>query len=131
MKIVNVKTCSICLGIRTGNIDVLPVVSSHVETCVLLSQKKVDDYIEVSLPLDSADITASETKATYREIKEYILDKFGVKVSALYISQVKRKNGLEVGECYNKPKSPVSRTPICPSEKEKCIEDALRHFQMM
>lgn len=70
-----------------------------------MSQKKVDDYIEVSLPLDSADVTASETKATYREIKEYILNKFGVKVSSLYISQVKRKNGLEVGECYNKPKS--------------------------
>lgn len=103
----------------------------HVETCVLLSQKKVDDYIEVSLPLDSTDITAAETQATYREIKEYILNKFGVKVSTLYISQIKRKNGLEVGECYNKSNSSKYKTPVCPLEKEKYIVDALKHFQMI
>lgn len=74
---------------------------STVETCVLLSQKKVDDYVEVSLELDEDDITPAERKATYQEIQNYILDKYSVKVSSLYISQIKRKNGLEVGESYN------------------------------
>ena len=115
---------------RVRCVDMFPA-TVHVETCVLLSQKKVDDYIEVSLPLDHADITASEMKATYREIKEYVWNNFGSKVSSLYISQIKRKNGLEVGESYNKPKDVDVRIPNCPPEKQKYIEDALRHFQMI
>lgn len=103
----------------------------NVETVVLLSQKKVDDYVEVSLELDEVDITPAERKATYQEIQNYVLDKYGAKVSSLYISQIKRKNGLEVGESYNKSKTPETRVPNCPSEKEKYIEEALHYFRMI
>lgn len=72
--------------------------TSHVETVVLLSQQKPDDRIEVEIELDELDLTSAESKATYKEIQEYVLDKFGLKVSNLYISQVKRKCGIEVGE---------------------------------
>lgn len=111
--------------------DRLAIRSFHVETVVLLSQKKVDDYVEVSLELDEVDITPAERKATYQQIQNYVLDKYGAKVSSLYISQIKRKNGLEVGESYNKSKTPEARVPNCPSEKEKYIEEALYYFQMI
>ena len=103
----------------------------HVETVVLLSQQKADDYIEVELELDDLDLTSAESKATYAEIKDYVLEKHGLKVSNLYISQVKRKCGIEVGENYNLPKSEDSRQPQCPEEKEKAIKDALEHFGMV
>ena len=103
----------------------------HVETVVLLSQRKADDYVEVELELDELDVTSAETKATYKEIQEYVLKEHGLKVSNLYISQVKRKCGIEVGETYNLPKSEDSRQPQCPVEKEKAIRDALEHFGML
>jgi len=103
----------------------------HVETVALLSQQKPDDYIEVELELDEFDLTSAESKATYSEIKDYVLEKHGLKVSSLYISQVKRKCGIEVGENYNLPKSEDSRQPQCPVEKEKAIKDALEHFGMI
>ena len=103
----------------------------HVETVVLLSQRKADDYVEVELELDELDVTSAETKATYKEIQEYVLKEHGLKVSNLYISQVKRKCGIEVGENYNLPKSEDSRQPQCPVEKEKAIRDALEHFGML
>jgi len=103
----------------------------HVETVALLSQQKPDDYIEVELELDELDLTSAESKATYSEIKDYVLEKHGLKVSNLYISQVKRKCGIEVGENYNLPKSEDSRQPQCPVEKEKAIKDALEHFGMI
>ena len=102
-----------------------------VETVVLLSQQKADDYIEVELELDELDLTSAESKATYKEIQEYVLKEHGLKVSNLYISQVKRKCGIEVGENYNLPKSEDSRQPQCPEEKEKAIKDALEHFGMV
>ncbi|MDY3888118.1 MAG: 23S rRNA (uracil(1939)-C(5))-methyltransferase RlmD [Agathobacter sp.] len=102
--------------------------SVHVETVVLLSQRKADDYVEVELELDELDVTSAESKATYAEIKDYVLKKHGLKVSNLYISQVKRKCGIEVGENYNLPKYVDSRQPQCPAEKEKAIRDALEHF---
>lgn len=105
--------------------------SVHVETVVLLSQQKPDDYIEVELELDELDLTTAESKATYAEIKDYVLKEHGLKVSSLYISQVKRKCGIEVGENYNLPKSEDSRQPQCPEEKEKAIKDALEHFGMI
>ena len=101
------------------------------ETVVLLSQQKADDYIEVELELDELDLTSAESKATYKEIQEYVLKEHGLKVSNLYISQVKRKCGIEVGENYNLPKSEDSRQPQCPEEKEKAIKDALEHFGMV
>lgn len=105
--------------------------STHVETVVLLSQRKADDVIEVEIELDELDLTSAESKATYAEIKDYVLNKHGLKVSNLYISQVKRKCGIEVGENYNLPKSEDSRQPQCPEEKEKAIKDALEHFGMI
>lgn len=105
--------------------------SVHVETVVLLSQRKADDYVEVELELDEFDVTSAESKATYAEIKDYVLKEHGLKVSNLYISQVKRKCGIEVGENYNLPKSEDSRQPQCSVEKEKAIKDALEHFGMV
>lgn len=121
----------------------------HVETVVLLSQRKPDDYVEVELELDELDVTSAESKATYAEIKDYVLEKHGLKVSNLYISQIKRKCGIEVGKNYNLPKSEGARGPVdlcsarteavaetarqpqCPVEKEKAIKDALKHFGMV
>ncbi|WP_419094289.1 23S rRNA (uracil(1939)-C(5))-methyltransferase RlmD, partial [[Ruminococcus] torques] len=94
----------------------------HVETVVLLSQQKPDDTIEIDLDLDELDATSAELKATYQEIKDYVLKESGLKVSSLYISQVKRKCGIEVGENYNLPKSENARVPQCPKEKEDAIK---------
>ena len=103
----------------------------HVETVVLLSQQKPDDTIEIDLDLDELDATSAELKATYQEIKDYVLKEFGLKVSSLYISQVKRKCGIEVGENYNLPKSENARVPQCPKEKEEAIKAALKYFAMI
>ena len=103
----------------------------HVETVVLLSQQKPDDHIEIDLDLDELDATTAETKATYEKIKAYVWDKHHLKVSSLYISQVKRKCGLEVGQNYNLSKSENPKVPKCPPEKEAAIMDALKHFQMI
>ena len=104
---------------------------SHVETVVLLSQQKPDDVIEVDLDLDELDITSAESKATYQEIKDYVLKEFGLKVSTLYISQIKRKCGIEVGEHYNFSQKENQRVPQCPKEKEDAIRAALEHFAMI
>ena len=103
----------------------------HVETVVLLSQQKPDDTIEIDLDLDELDATSAELKATYQEIKDYVLKEFGLKVSSLYIFQVKRKCGIEVGENYNLPKSENARVPQCPKEKEDAIKAALKYFAMI
>ena len=107
--------------------------STHVETVVLLPQlkQKSDDYINVTIELDDMDITSAETKATYDEIKKYVAEhNAGMKVSNLYISQVKRKCGIEVGKNYNLPKNEDSRQPQCPEDKESAIVEALKHFKM-
>ena len=106
----------------------------QVETVVLLSQlkQKPDDYINVTIELDDVDITSAETKATYDEIKKYVAEhNAGMKVSNLYISQVKRKCGIEVGKNYNLPKHEDSRQPQCPEDKESAIVEALKHFKMI
>ena len=105
--------------------------SVHVETVVLLSQQKPDDTIEIDLDLDELDATSAELKATYQEIKDYVLKEFGLKVSSLYISQIKRKCGIEVGENYNLPKSENARVPQCPKEKEDAIKAALKYYAMI
>ena len=111
-------------------VDMFPW-TAHVETVVLLSQQKPDDTIEIDLDLDELDATSAELKATYQEIKDYVLKEFGLKVSSLYISQVKRKCGIEVGENYNLPKSENARVPQCPKEKEEAIKAALKYFAMI
>ena len=103
----------------------------YLETVVLLSQQKPDDTIEIDLDLGELDATAAETKATYEEIKAYVWEKHHLKVSSLYISQIKRKCGLEVGQNYNLSKSENPKVPKCPPEKEAAIMDALKHFQMI
>lgn len=115
---------------RVKCVDMFPG-TVHVETVVLLSQQKPDDVIEVDLDLDELDITSAESKATYQEIKEYVLKEFGLKVSTLYISQIKRKCGIEVGEHYNISQKEDQRIPQCPKEKENAIRAALEHFAMI
>ena len=113
-------------------VDMFPNTVS-VETVVLLSQlkQKPDNYINVTIELDDMDITSAETKATYDEIKKYVAEhNAGMKVSNLYISQVKRKCGIEVGKNYNLPKNEDSRQPQCPEDKESAIVEALKHFKM-
>ena len=115
---------------RIGCVDLFPG-TYHIETVVLLSQQKPDDTIEIDLDLDELDATSAELKATYQEIKDYVLKESGLKVSNLYISQVKRKCGIEVGENYNLPKSENARVPQCPKEKEDAIKAALKYFAMI
>ena len=119
----------ICGWYRQGQI--LWESGNTAETVVLLSQQKPDDTIEIDLDLDELDATSAELKATYQEIKDYVLKEFGLKVSNLYISQVKRKCGIEVGENYNLPKSENARVPQCPKEKEDAIKAALKYFAMI
>ncbi|EHO83215.1 hypothetical protein HMPREF0380_01438 [Eubacterium infirmum F0142] len=92
-----------------------------------MCRKDIDNHIEVKLELDKEDVTKAESKGKYENIKEYILDKYGFKVSTLYITQIKRKCRLEIGENYNKSKKENSNVPECPKEKEEAIMDALKH----
>lgn len=101
------------------------------ETVVLLSRKMPDDRIEVDLDLDELDITSVESKATYQEIKDYVLKEYGLKVSTLYISQVKRKCGIIKRENYNHSRKDNRHVPQCPKDKENAIRAALEHFGMI
>ena len=103
----------------------------HVETIALLSKLNVDKHIDVEIKLDELDLTSAESKATYAQIKEYILEKFGLKVSALYIAQIKKKCGIVLREHYNKSKKEKQVIPQCTPEKEEAIMDALKHFKMI
>ena len=96
-----------------------------------MSKLNTKQHIEVELNLDELALTAVESKATYDEIKTYVLENHGLKVSCQYISQVKRKCGLDVGQNYNLSKKEDSKVPQCPPEKETAIMDALKHFQMI
>ena len=115
---------------RACAVDMFPG-TCHVETVVLLSKLNTKQHIEVELNLDELDLTAAESKATYDEIKAYVLEKYDLKVSSLYISQVKRKCGLEVGQNYNLSKKEDAKVPQCPPEKEAAIMEALKYFQMI
>ena len=97
----------------------------------MLPQQKTDDIIRIGLDLSELDITASEKKATYEEIQSYVLEHTGLKVSHLYIAQVKQKYGIIERENYNKPKSEDSKQPQCPPEKEAAITEALKYFKMI
>lgn len=105
--------------------------TKHVETVVQLVRKKPDTYIGITVDMDELDLTSSEARATYEEIKDYIFDKHRVKVSSLYIAQVKKKHGIIERDCYNNSKKENPNQPQCPPEKVKLIEEALRHFKMI
>lgn len=115
---------------RACAVDMFPR-ADHVETVVLLSKLKVDHHIEIELKMDELDLTAAESKATYDEIKAYVLNKYGLKVSQLYIAQIKRKCGIIERKNYNVSKKEDAKVPQCPPEKEAAIMDALKHFQMI
>ena len=105
--------------------------TKHVETVCLLSQRKPDTTIEVDLDISELEVSSAETKATYEEIKSYVLEKYGLKVSNLYIAQVKRECGIVERINYNLPKTEGNRVPQCPEDKRKAIKDAFVHFQMI
>ena len=112
-------------------VDLFPR-TRHVETVVLLSKGEVDSKkIRVEFSLEDMDMSEFQDGATYPQIKEYVLEHTGLKVSNLYISQIKRKCGIEVGKNYNLPKSEDSRQPQCPPEKEKAIREAFKYFGMI
>ena len=116
---------------RVVAIDQFPG-TGHVETVVLLSKGEVDSKkIRVEFSLEDMDMSEFQDGATYTQIKDYVLEHSGLKVSNLYISQIKRKCGIEVGKNYNLPKSEDSRQPQCPPEKEKAIREAMKYFGMI
>ena len=111
-------------------VDQFPM-TGHVETVCLLSKLQAKQHIEIDLNMDELDLTDAEKKATYQEIKDYVLEHSGLKVSSLYIAQVKQKCGIIERENYNKPKSEDAKQPQCPPDKEKAIKEALQHFGMI
>ena len=115
---------------RAAAVDQFPW-TANVETVCLLSKLHSDQHIEVELQMDELDLTAAESKATYEEIKDYVLEHTGLKVCSLYIAQVKEKCGIIERVNYNLPKSENSRQPKCPPEKEVAIKEALEHFRMI
>ena len=116
---------------RVVAIDQFPG-TGHVETVCLLSKlHEAKHHVNVRLDMDELDLTSAESKATYEEIKAYVLEKHGLQVTNLYIAQVKRKCGIIERENYNKPKSEDAKQPQCPEDKEKAIKDALEYFGMV
>lgn len=115
---------------RACAVDMFPR-ADHIETICLLSKLNAKQHIEINLDMDELDLTDAEKKATYQEIKDYVLEHSGLKVSSLYIAQVKQKCGIIERENYNKPKSEDAKQPQCPPDKEKAIKEALTHFGMI
>ena len=115
---------------RACAVDMFPR-ADHVETVCLLSKLQSKEHIEIEVKMDELDLTSAESKATYEEIKAYVLEHTGLKVSHLYIAQVKQKYGIIERENYNKPKSENAKQPQCPPEKEEAITEALKHFGMI
>ena len=116
---------------RVKTVDMFPW-SGHVETVVLLSKGEIDSKkVRVEFSLEDMDMSGFQKGATYEQIKAYVLEHTGLKVSSLYISQIKRKCGLDVGQNYNLSKKEDAKVPKCPPEKEAAIRDALKYFQMI
>ena len=117
--------------VKARPVDMFPF-TDCVETVVLLSKGEIDSKkVRVEFSLEDMDMSDFQDKATYTQIKDYVLEHSGLKVSNLYISQIKRKCGLEVGKNYNLPKAEDSRQPQCPSEKENAIREAMKYFGMI
>ena len=117
--------------VRACAVDMFPA-TGNCETVVLLSKGEIDSKkVRVEFSLEDMDMSGFQKGATYEQIKAYVLKHTGLKVSSLYISQVKRKCGLDVGQNYNLSKKEDAKVPQCPPEKEAAIMDALKHFQML
>ena len=131
---ISLKTKAYFVGIvlilNKISLDMFPR-TGHVETVVLLSKLKVDHHIEVNLNMDELDLTSAESKATYDEIKEYVLKSSDLKVSSLYIAQVKEKMGIKERKNFNNSKKEDAKVPVCPTDKENAIIDAFKHFNMI
>lgn len=118
------------------SIRIIFIVPTHVETCVLLVRELVDDdeMVSITVDLDGISLDQGEyiplAKPTYKNIKQWILDKYGFKVSTLYIAQIKDKVGLEKRKNYN-PGSGEGKVPLCPPEKEEAIMDAFKQFGLL
>ena len=111
-------------------VDLFPR-TRHCEAVLLLTKLNVERHIEVDVNMEELDVTAAESKATYNEIRDYVWEHHQLKVSNLYIAQVKEKCGIKKRENYNKPKSNYNRQPRCPSEKETAIRDALKFYKII
>ena len=111
-------------------VDLFPR-TKHVEAVLLLTKLHVERHIEVDVNMGELDVTAAESKATYNEIRDYVWEHHQLKVSNLYIAQVKQKHGIIERENYHKAKSENTKQPQCPKEKEDAIVEALKHFQMI
>ena len=122
-------------GYRIGAVqpvDMFPGTGSVETVCLLSKLREAKHHVSVRLDMDEMDITSAESKATYEEIKQYVVEhNGGMKVSSLNIAQVKRKCGLELAENFNLPKTENSRQPQCPKEKEEAIMEALKAFRMI
>lgn len=105
--------------------------SGGFETVMSLVQQNPDDIVKVGIDADELAVTKAESKATYGEIQTHVKEQTGLNVTPLYIAQVKRKHGIIERECYNKAKSESAKMLICPTDKEKAIEEALRFFGMI
>ena len=116
---------------KAAPVDLFPR-TTHVETVVLLSKGEIDSKkVRVEFSLEDMDMSGFQKGATYEQIKTYVLEHSGLKVSSLYISQVKRKCGLDVGQNYNLSKKEDAKVPQCPPEKERAIRDALKFFHLI
>lgn len=120
------------LAARTGSWCTAHPCSGDPETVVLLSKGEIDSKrVRVEFSLEDMDMSGFQKGATYQEIKDYVLEHTGLKVSTLYIAQMKQKYGIIERKSYNKPKSVDTRQPQCPPEKEAAIIEALKHFHMV
>lgn len=115
---------------KVQSVDMFPN-TVHVETVCLLSKQRPDTYLQVGVDVSELEATAAELSPTYDRIKEYVLEQTGLKVSSLYIAQIKDKLGLKKRECYNFPKPENSKQLVCPPEKEEAIIAALKHFKVI
>lgn len=128
----NIKGITLDKEDNTGDLVPLEKLMTLETVCLLSKLHEAKHHVSVTLDMDEMDITSAESKATYEEIKKYVAEhNDGMKVSNLYIAQVKRKCGIELGENFNLPKSEDAKQPQCPKEKEVAITEALSHFGMI
>ena len=117
--------------VKVQPVDLFPR-TKHVETVVLLSKGEIDSKkVRVEFSLEDMDMSGFQKGATYEQIKAYVLEHSDLKVSSLYISQIKRKCGLEVGQNYNLSKKEDAKVPQCPPEKESAIREALKFYNLI